>query len=342
MNTKKITALAGIVVAVLGCGDGRTPLVVYSTHGREMLIRAEAIFEELNPEVDLRWLDMGSQDVLDRVRSEKVNPQADVWFGGPSYILARAVSDSLLEPFRPSWAEFIPERAQGAGDFYFAAYETPAIIEYNTAALSADSVPTDWDEVLDPKWAGRIVIRDPIASGTMRSIFGMVIQKSIRETGDTAQGFDWLRALDAQTREYVRNPTMLHEKMVRQDGVLTLWALPDVLVDANAGDPLGYVLPTSGTPVIEDAIALVRGSDQQELGKRFIEWVGSVDAQLMAANLVFRLPTRTDLPLDSLADWVRDVREKMVVAEMDWDELAVKGPEWMLYWDRHVRGQGAP
>lgn len=341
MNKFDVTIVAAVLAIVVGCGDGRTPLVVYSTHGREMLIRAEAIFEELNPGVDLRWLDMGSQDVLDRVRSEKVNPQADVWFGGPSYILARAVADSLLEPYRPTWADFIPERARGPGDYYFAAYETPAVIEFNTAALSADSAPQDWDDILDPKWAGKVVIRDPIASGTMRSIFGMIIQKSIRETGDTARGFEWLRALDAQTREYVRNPTMLHEKMVRQDGILTLWALPDVLVDANAGDPLWYILPSSGTPVIQDAIALVRGSDQPELGKLFIEWVGSVEGQLMAANLVFRLPTRTDLPLDSLPDWVRDVRENMVVAEMDWDQLAVMGPEWMLYWDRHVRGRGS-
>ena len=37
--------------------------------------------------------------------------------------------------------------------------------------------------MLDPKWADQVLIRDPVASGTMRTIFGMVIQRSIRETG---------------------------------------------------------------------------------------------------------------------------------------------------------------
>ena len=56
--------------------------------------------------------------------------------------------------------------------------------------------PTDWDDVLDPQWTGRVLIRDPIASGTMRTIFGMVIDRSLRATGDTAQGFDWLLVID--------------------------------------------------------------------------------------------------------------------------------------------------
>jgi iron(III) transport system substrate-binding protein len=341
MRTVLLSSAAVLSVGLSACGDGRTPLLIYSTHGRELLVRVEAEFERLNPDIDVRWLDMGSQDVLDRVRSERVNPQADVWYGGPSYILERAVADSLLEPFRPSWAEHLPPRSRGAGDHYFAVYETPAVIEYNTDALDEDSVPHDWDEVLEPQWRGRVVIRDPLASGTMRSIFGLIIQRSIRETGDTAAGFAWLRALDAQTREYTINPTILHEKMVRQEGVITLWALPDVLVDANHGDPLGYVLPASGSPVIEDAIALVRGADSPDAARLFIEWVGSVDGQLMAARQVFRLPTRTDLPEESLPDWVRDVRENMVVAEVDWDQLATDGPGWMEYWDRNIRGRGS-
>src|SRR5207249_8921334 len=88
-----------------GCqGDGRTPLVIYSPHGRDLLTLLERRFEQLHPDVDVRWLDMGSQEVYGRLRSERANPQADVWFGGPATIFARGARDSLLAPFRPSWA----------------------------------------------------------------------------------------------------------------------------------------------------------------------------------------------------------------------------------------------
>ncbi|HET8625684.1 MAG TPA: hypothetical protein VFM14_19165, partial [Gemmatimonadales bacterium] len=71
--------------AISGCSpDARTPLLLYSPHGRDQLLLLEHEFERRRPDVDVRWLDMGSQEILDRLRFERVNPQADVWFGGPT------------------------------------------------------------------------------------------------------------------------------------------------------------------------------------------------------------------------------------------------------------------
>lgn len=329
------------LLAAAACGDGRTPVVVYSPHGRDLLSRIERAFETAHPSVDVRWLDMGSQEVLDRVRSERANPQADVWYGGPHTIFARGVEHDLLVAFRPSWAGAIDSAGRGPGDLYFAVYLTPAVIVHNTDALPRDEAPRDWDEVLAPRFTDRVLIRDPLASGTMRAIFGMVLERSVRETGDTARGMAWLRRLDAQTREYVLNPALLYEKLSRQEGWITLWDLPDIQVVQAQGRPLGYVFPRSGTPVIVDAIGVVRGAHHPEAARLFVEWVGGVEAQLLAAREAYRLPARTDLPADSLPGWVREVRAEMVPAEMDWTMLAERGDEWMSWWDRRVRGTGA-
>jgi iron(III) transport system substrate-binding protein len=333
-----------LVVTLLltfGCGDGRTPLVIYSPHGRDLLTLAERIFEAANPDVDVRWLDMGSQDALDRVRSERSNPQADVWFGGPSVLFQRAAEDSLLMAYRPTWAAHVEARSHGPGDLYFAAYETPAVLAFNSEAVTLEEAPKDWDDVLDPRWRDQIVIRDPLASGTMRAIFGMVILRGIRATGDTAAGFEWLRRLDAQTREYVLNPALLHQKLVRREGLISLWDLPDILTEQSKGQPFGFTLPTSGTPVIEDAVALVRGTRHADIARRFIEWVGTPEAQLIAARQAFRLPARLDLPADSLPEWARAVRAALVVEPMDWALLSRSGDQWMGIWDRTIRGRGA-
>ena len=138
-----IVALVPLVGFVLSCSDGRTPLVVYSPHGRDHLTLVERHFEAAHPDVDMRWLDMGSQDVLDRVRSERVNPQADVWFGGPSTLFARAAAESLLEPYRPTWAEAIAPRGHGPANLYVAVYETPAVIAFNSDAVPAADAPRD-------------------------------------------------------------------------------------------------------------------------------------------------------------------------------------------------------
>lgn len=321
-------------------GGGKTPLVIYTPHGRDLLTLLKARYEQLHPGIDIRWLDMGSQEVYDRVRSERANPQGDLWFGGPASIFALGAADSLLEPFRPSWAEQIRPAGRGPGDLYFSAYETPAVIVYAEQAVSPSQAPQDWDDLLDPRWKGKILIRDPIASGTMRAVWGMIIERSLKQTGDTAAGFAWLRRLDAQTKEYVLNGPLLDQKIVRQEGLVTIWDLPDIQLNKRDGLPLGYLFPKSGTPAIEDAIGIIHNAPHRAAAREFAEWVGGVEAQLLAAREAFRLPARIDLPGDSLPQWVRDVRSDMVVADMDWDLLARHGAEWMRYWDEHVRGKG--
>src|SRR6266498_659396 len=333
--------LSVLIALLVGCSrDRRTPLVVYSPHGRDLLTLFEHRFEALHPDIDVRWLDMGSQDVYDRVRSERANPQADVWFGGPSLILAQAARDSLLDCRRPVWADAIAARGRGAGDCYFAAYETPAVFLYAEKVVPAAEAPRDWDDLLEPKWKGKLIIRDPLASGTMRAVFGFIVARGIKQAGDTAAGFAWLRRLDGQTKVYEQNPALISEKVARQEALVTVWDLPDVLISRRRGMPVGFVFPTSGTVAIEDGIAVVRGSKRADVARAFVEFAGTPEMQLAAAREVYRLPARLDLPADSLPDWVRDVRRQMVVADVDWTQLAERGPEWMRWWDQHVRGTG--
>lgn len=332
--------MASLFVLLGGCSDGRTPLVLYSPHGRDLLALLEAQYEELNPEVDVRWLDMGSQEVYDRIRSEAANPQADVWFGGPDTIFARGASEDLLQRFRPAWADSVPAASQNPDDLYFGLYEAVPILVYNSAAVSSAEAPQDWSDLLDPRWQGKLIIRDPLASGTMRTAYGLIVARSVATTGDTAEGFAWLRELDGQTKEYVVNPALLFEKLTRQEGLVSIWELTDLLFLQQRGAPLDYHFPASGTPVIDDSIGLVAGAKHPEEAREFIDWVGSRETLLLTAREAFRLPARTDLPSEELPLWAQEARQQIIRADLDYELLAERGAEWMALWDREVRGRG--
>jgi iron(III) transport system substrate-binding protein len=339
MTNRRLAVLALVAASapLVSCGESRTVLTVYSPHGKEQLVLFEETFEASHPGVDVQWVDMGSQEVLDRVRSERANPQADVWYGGPALFFERAAGEELLEPFRPAWADAILPEARGRDDLYYGVYLPPAVIAYNSDAVAVDEAPSDWDDVLDPRWADKVLIRDPLASGTMRTIFGMVMYRGIEQTGDTAAGYDWLRRLDAQTKEYVLNPALLYQKLARQEGLITLWNLPDVL-RVQGRSHLAYVLPESGTPVLVDGIAIVRGTRRPELARSFVDHIGSVEGQLLAARRAFRNITRTDIPEDSLPDWLVQVSAELRPMDVDWELLETRGREWMRYWDSNIRG----
>src|SRR5690606_33775463 len=142
---------------------GREVLIVYSPHGPDLLGAFEERFEAENPEVDVQWLDMGSQEVLDRIRSEAANAQADVWFGGPSQLFRSAAEEGLLEAYDPPWADQVTGYSDPQGR-YHGVYLTPLVITYNNEVVDSASAPQDWDEVLDPKWHDQVLIRDPLAS----------------------------------------------------------------------------------------------------------------------------------------------------------------------------------
>ena len=324
-----------------GCGDGRTALVVYSPHGRDLLQLMEEAYEAARPDVDVRWLDMGSQEVYDRVRSERANPQAAVWFGGPAALFSRAADEGLLRSFSPSWAGSIEPAGRGENDRYLALYRTPPLIVFNSTAVSAEEAPKDWDDLLAPRWTGQIIIRDPLASGTMRTIFGGALARSVSSTGSEDDGWSFLRGLDAQTKEYVHSPALLHEKIVRQEGLVTVWEMTDILSLIARGAPIDFRFPTSGTPVINDSVALVEGAPSQQAAEEFVEWLGGEEALRLAAEQAFRLPARTDIAAASLPPWSERVLRELVSEEVDWDLIEERGAEWMTTWDREVRGQGS-
>ncbi|MEP6993095.1 MAG: extracellular solute-binding protein [Acidobacteriota bacterium] len=340
---KRLSVILGILAALAPAGacrrDSRTPLVIYSPHGRDLLTLVEQEFERAHPDVDVRWLDMGSQEVYDRLRSEKANPQADVWYGGPDTIFARGAREGLLRAHRPSWAEAVGPDARHPGDLYFGLYRTPAMPVYNSKAIPREQAPREWDDLLDPKWKGKILIRDPLASGTMRAVWGFILSKSVRETGSPEAGFAWLRRLDTQTKEYVFNPILLYEKIVREEGLITIWDLPDTLLERQRGSPLQYVFPKSGTPVIDDAVGVVAGTRHPREAEQLVEFLGSRAMQILAAAKTFRLPARTDLG-DDLPAWAQEVAREMVPAPIDWDLAEREGPGWMSTWDRTIRGKG--
>lgn len=328
-----------LLLAACSSGDGSNVLIVYSTHGKELLSEFENSFEKTHPEIDVRWLDMGSQDVLDRLRSERENPQADLWWGAPSTLFQQGEKERLLQPYKPLWADAVSSEARSETNGWYGTYETPEVIAYNSAALKPEEAPQDWDDLLDPKWQNKIILRDPLASGTMRTIFCAMILRSYQATGSPEAGYQWLRRLDANTKDYVANLTLLSQKLARREGLLTLWNMPDIeLQRAQYNYPLAYVIPKSGTPVVTDGIALVNQAKHPESAKQFYEHVTSKDNIVLAARRFYRIPCRKDIPPEELPDWIR--RTPIQTMVVDWKTLEEKSNEWMKYWDSNIRNKG--
>lgn len=313
-------------------------LLIYTPHGRDMLLDFVARYKQIHPEVDVQFLDMGSREVLERLRAERNRPQADLWWGAAHTTFQTAADENLLTPYRPSWADAVPEFARDPQDRWYGVFQTPEVIVYNSAAVRAEDAPRDWDDVLDPKWRDKVLIRNPNPSDTMRAIFGGIIWRDYKDTNSPERGYEWLRRLDANVHEYTADGTLLMQKLARQEGLISLWDLPDVRLSKEQKNlPVAYNIPTSGTPVVTDGIAVVRGAPHEDEAKRFYEFVTTTESLVRSAHNYYRIPVRTDIDRAQLPAWMNEPFTRMPI---DWGLLRKQGNDWLRYWDTNIRGRG--
>ncbi|HXD33930.1 MAG TPA: extracellular solute-binding protein [Pyrinomonadaceae bacterium] len=329
-----------LALAAFSCRTGPATsrrLLIYTPHGQDLLKDFIARYNQVHPEVTIQYLDMGSRKILERVRAERNRPQADLWWGAAHTTFQTAAEDNLLAPYRPTWADKVPAGSRDDQDRWYGTYETPEVIMYNSDVVSAADAPKDWDDVLDLKWRDKVLIRNPVESDTMRVIFCSMIGRFYKDDGKPDKGYDWLRRLDANVHEYTADWTLLMQKLARREGVVSLTDMPDaVLYKEQKGMPIAYTIPASGTPVVTDAIAIVRGAPHEEEARQFYEFVTSTESLVHAARTYARIPTRTDVDRAQVPAWMNVPFTRL---PLDWNLMRQQGDTWMRYWDTEIRGR---
>ncbi|MBI1319077.1 MAG: extracellular solute-binding protein [Candidatus Hydrogenedens sp.] len=331
------TALAmALATLAAGCSSGgpAAVVVVYSPHGSDVLRDYEARFEAAYPECDVQWLDMGAKDVYNRVRASQSRPACDVWWGAPSTLFDQAAKEDLLAVYAPEWANALAPSYKDAEHRWHATFVSPLAILYNDRQYKEDEVPQTWDALLDDAWKGKIALRKPLPSGTMRTFICAMIERAESEDA----GFEWLAKLHAATAEYPENPNLLYDHIKRNPERISVWIQPDIVMqhDLN-GFPFGYHIPPQ-TPVLTDGIALINGAPHADWGKKFIDFVTRPDELVHQAEAYAKMPARSDIPKDQLPEWMRNV--DIDAMDIDWARFAENETAWCARWEQEVyRGE---
>jgi iron(III) transport system substrate-binding protein len=342
-----VVALATMVGGLAACGSGdadaETPgttaerFVVYSARDKKVTDFVVEQFVAKHPEYNgkVEVLNMGAQEVLERTRAEKANPQGSVWWGGTQQGLSAGAAEDLLEAWQPSFASTMDARYKDAQGRWFGEILLPEVIMYNNKAIPADQAPKDWDDLIAPQWKDKVIIRDVAASGTMRSIYSAMIQRLSADGSNPEPGYEWLRKLDANTVEYAANPTDLYVKMSREKGVLSAWNLQDILLQSEQSNmPFGYVMPASGAPVLVDGVAVIKGGNSAG-AKAFLEFLFDGTLRANLAKDFFQIPA---VPIAEQPEWLANLGLKPM--EVDWDVIAKNETDWINHWNAQIKNKG--
>lgn len=167
------------------------------------------------------------------------------------------------------------------------------VITYNRDKIADDEAPQTWEEVLDPKWKGKMVMADAAYSGAALHWFAALRQK---------YGKEFMVALSKQDVLLRQGSGATSETIVTGERPLSPMNLHyRAFAAIGKGANLRVVMPEDGVPLSYVVIGLPKDAPNPELGKKFIDFALSKASQNFWQDKFNTPSLRSDLePLTSI------------------------------------------
>ncbi len=238
--------------------------------------------ETYGKDVDITFVRPGGWPVVvDKVRAWGGKPDADIFLGAgaPAHELLK--KEGLIVPYRPKGSDKIPAEWRGMkvkdkDDLWtcFAPWIVTNI--YNEKVLKKLRLPPPktWHDLLNPIYRGNIVHTLPYASGTMHEAIEILIQGFGEE-----EAWKYLRLLAANLARFSTGSTDTTQLVARGEVPIGI-AQPQMnaMAARKDGFPVRELLPEK-TILVPEAVALLKGAPNPEVGKIFLDWLFSMDGQ---------------------------------------------------------------
>jgi len=180
------------------------------------------------------------------------------------------VDRGLIQKYESPEAKNYPTDVRAPG--YWAPIKALVLtIAYNADHIKSEDAPKKWEDVLDPKWKGKMVMPDAFYSGAalhwygaMRKAYGKSFMEKLAKQDVMIRRGSGATAKTITSGERPLSPMMLHYR---------------VFADIKKGANLQVVMPEAGVPVSYMVIGIPKGAPNPAAGKKFIDFALSQEAQ---------------------------------------------------------------
>lgn len=206
------------------------------------------------------------------------NMQADVFDG--SFAPTALIVEGVLAKYQPELARNWPKELLDANGYWTAHRLTVITPGYNTNLVKPADVPRDWNDLLDPKWKGRMAwgINPGITASTGFS--GLVL----KEWGEE-KGMAYLRKLATQNIAGLKiSARAVVDQVIAGEYPLALQILNDnVVISRNIGAPVAWI-PMNPAFASVSVISVTSKARNPSAGRLLAEFVVSEEGQKIAAD----------------------------------------------------------
>jgi iron(III) transport system substrate-binding protein len=296
MRTLKFAGwLMGLAVAVcLAAGTARAEekkLTMYVAYGGPGVIAQK--FEAATG-IKVEFLTMSSGEVLTRLRAEKANPGADVWFGGGSDAFIQAKKEGLTAPFKAPNAGRV-DKAFKDPDGYWTGVSLVVVgflANKDRLAGKGLKVPMTWDELASPDYRDEVSASNLNTSGTAYTTVSGILQIK----GEKA-GWPFLEKLYANIPFLTKSGSAPGKMALSGEFGVGIAPDPHILAGKNPDAPLAVVYPSDGVLAWPSPVSIIANAKHPENAKKFVNWCLSPEGQKVLMQASPRVPTTDVEPL---------------------------------------------
>jgi len=290
-------------------------LMVYTSMSEEDLDAVLASFKETYPFVTTAFYRESGEQVLTQALAETQSGQylADV-YEIDSISTNRLIQEGLLAPYITLESSAYPDDAKDQDGYWTVDRINTVVIGYNTDLVALSDIPATWEDLLDPKWKGKMAVErsDIELLGDMVAAWGQ------------EKAYAFWEGIAAQEPAMIDGHTELAEALAAGEYAIspTLYA-HRVEKLKSKGEPVEWV-KTDPVFAYTQVIALAANAPHPATAKLFINWLLSESGQTLIRDLG-RIPARAGISTDppSLIEGINIFYSPPSVAE-GYDEFAEK------------------
>ncbi|MCH3918366.1 MAG: ABC transporter substrate-binding protein [Spirochaetia bacterium] len=220
---------------------------------------------------------MSGGEILGRLRAEKANPKADIWYGGSADSFVTAQSEGLLTPYISPNAADISSQQKDPEGYWTGIYigylgficEKQWFEEHNMR------YPTSWDDLLDPRFEKQIIVANPGSSSTAYNLLSTMVQMKGEK-----DGIAYMAALDKQVKQYTSSGSAPAKSVALGECAVGITYLHNGIRLMKEGyTNIALSVPKEGTSYELGSVAIVKGAPHEEAAKKFIDWCLTSECQ---------------------------------------------------------------
>ena len=194
----------------------------------------------------------------------------------------------------PVW-EGTSEEWKDPDNNWFCTDGTTFVLVGNPDLLAAAgyTLPESWDDLLDPKWKGQIVMPSPATSGTaFRMLYSFITLYGFNADKGEEGGWEYMEKLDKNMHHYTRggnDPTTL---VSEGEFMLGITHIGNVKARMDEGYPMEWTIPKEGSGRDISISFILKGTKEIYTCQKIIDLIGSVEYAKLRASMGYigRLP----------------------------------------------------